>query len=104
MRHYRRYLKGAQIRLERARLSPTSDLGKEAKLSTFWERYREAAKPENVAKINAKALRTFRWMIEEYRISLFAQELHTPEPISPKRLEAQWERVITKDSPRRPGE
>ena len=29
-------------------------------------------------------------MLEEYRVSLFAQELHTPEPISPKRLDAKW--------------
>ena len=94
LRHYKRYLKGAKIRLERAHLNPNSDLEKEAQLAVFWERYREAAKPENAAKINLQELRKFRWMIEEYRVSLFAQELHTPEPISPKRLDAQWERVL----------
>jgi len=32
-------------------------------------------------------------MVEEYRVSLFAQELHTPQPVSPKRLDALWEHV-----------
>ena len=93
LRHYRRYLKGAMIRLERARLNPMADLAKEAKLSEYWERYRDAAKPANSAKLNHAALTEFRWMVEEYRISLFAQELHTPEPVSPKRLDDKWSEV-----------
>ena len=32
-------------------------------------------------------------MVEEYRVSLFAQELRTPQPVSPKRLDTLWERV-----------
>ena len=35
----------------------------------------------------------FRWQIEELRISLFSQELKTPQPVSVKRLEKLWERV-----------
>ena len=84
LRHYRRYLKGAQIRLERARLSPASDLRKESLFAPYWQRYRELLK---VAR-SARASQAFRWMLEEYRVSLFAQELHTPEPVSPKRLDA----------------
>ena len=38
-------------------------------------------------------LMTYRWMIEELRISLFAQELKTPVPISVPRVERQWEKV-----------
>ena len=90
LRHYRRYLRGAQIRLERARLSPAADLRKEEAFSSYWTRYLEVAKPENAAKFSAAALAEFRWMLEEYRVSLFAQELHTPEPVSPKRLDAKW--------------
>ena len=37
---------------------------------------------------DAVALAEYRWMVEEYRVSLFAQELHTPQPVSPKRLDA----------------
>ena len=90
LRHYKRYLKGAQIRLERARLGPAADLRKEELLAPYWTKYLEIAKPENAPKFSAAALSEFRWMLEEYRVSLFAQELHTPEPVSPKRLDAKW--------------
>ena len=93
LRHYRRYLKGAMIRIERAKLAPAADLAREEKFASYWLQYREAIKPENAALCHPPALRHYRWMLEEYRVSLFAQELHTPEPISPKRLDAQWERV-----------
>ena len=93
LRHYRRYLKGAQIRLERARLGPAADLKKEVLFAPYWAQYREAAKPEYAAQVNSAALADYRWMLEEYRVSLFAQELHTPEPISPKRLDAKWTTV-----------
>ena len=99
LRHYRRYLKGAQIRLERARLSATADLRKEALFAPYWARYREAlqalqSQSSNPSNLNNQTLSAFRWMLEEYRVSLFAQELHTPEPISPKRLDAQWAKMF----------
>ena len=93
LRHYKRYLKGAQIRLERARLGPAADLKKEVLFAPYWAQYREAAKPEYAAEVNSAALTDYRWMLEEYRVSLFAQELHTPEPVSPKRLDAKWATV-----------
>ena len=94
LRHYRRYFRGAALRLERARLNPASDLSKEIKFIPYWTQFREASKPENSARCDAAALAEFRWMLEEFRISLFAQELHTPEPVSPKRLDAKWQAVI----------
>ena len=90
LRHYKRYLKGAQIRLERARLSPASDLKRESLFAPYWQRYREAIRTR-LNQSNNPGYRTiseFRWMLEEYRVSLFAQELHTPVPVSPKRLDA----------------
>ena len=90
LRRYRRYLKGIRLRLERARLSPSGDTSKEARFAPYWERYVEAARPENRGKHRPRPLQDYRWMLEEYRISLFAQELHTPEPVSPKRLDAKW--------------
>jgi len=45
------------------------------------------------ALFNAAALDEYRWMLEEYRVSIFAQELHTPEPISSKRLDAKWQEI-----------
>ena len=94
LRHYKRYLKGAVVRLERARLNPNGDLVKEANFEPYWEQYREAVKPGNAKKLHPLALADYRWMLEEYRVSLFAQELHTPEPISPKRLAAKWAEAL----------
>ena len=60
-------------------------------LSPYWERYRAALSKRD--QCDHAALDEFRWMIEEYRVSLFAQELRTPQPVSPKRLDAKWAAV-----------
>ncbi|HVU65246.1 MAG TPA: DUF3418 domain-containing protein, partial [Phycisphaerales bacterium] len=39
----------------------------------------------------------FRWMLEEYRVSLWGANQETIVPVSPKRLEQQWERVVAND-------
>jgi len=39
------------------------------------------------------ALETFRWQLEELRVSLYAQELKTPEPVSVKRLAKRWAEI-----------
>ena len=100
LRHYKRYLKGAQIRLERARLSPSADLRKEGLFAPYWQQYADTVKLPSSHPINRSALADFRWMLEEYRVSLFAQELHTPEPISPKRLDAKFAEITASDSRR----
>jgi ATP-dependent helicase HrpA len=46
-------------------------------------------------KFDPDRLADYRWLLEEYRISLFAQELRTAEPVSPKRLDSAWSRAIT---------
>ncbi len=90
LREYPRYLRGAALRLERARVNPASDLAKEARFEALWRRYREAvAQPKPL--VPPATLTRIRWMLEEYRISVFAQELGTPEPVSPKRIEALWD-------------
>ena len=87
LRHYARYLKGAAIRLDRARTNPSGDRAKEERLAPYWQRY-QAAVSDKSGTYDAVALAEYRWMVEEYRVSLFAQELHTPQPVSPKRLDA----------------
>ncbi|MBQ4198911.1 MAG: ATP-dependent RNA helicase HrpA [Kiritimatiellae bacterium] len=89
LRHYARYLKGAAIRLDRARVNPSGDLAKEKLLAPHWLRYATAVADKS-GRYDAAALSEYRWMVEEYRVSLFAQELHTPAPVSPKRLDALW--------------
>ena len=90
LRHYRRYLEGVRVRLERARLSPSADAEREARVAPYWNRYREAVTSKKTLHLNAAALADYRWMVEEYRVSVFAQELRTPAPVSPKRLDALW--------------
>ena len=90
LRHYARYLKGAAIRLERARTNPAGDRAKEERLAPYWQRYQSAVTDKS-GKYDAAILADYRWMVEEYRVSLFAQELHTPQPVSPKRLDALWD-------------
>jgi ATP-dependent helicase HrpA len=77
--HLPRYLKAVQVRAERATINPAKDADKADLLSDFddWQKYVAEADHE-----------TFRWMLEEYRVSLFAQELGTAQPVSAKRLEA----------------
>ena len=94
LRHYARYLKGAMIRIDRARTNPAGDREKETRLAPYWQRYQDAVADKS-GKYDADALSEYRWMVEEYRISLFAQELHTPQPVSPKRLDAIWTRLFT---------
>ena len=93
LRQYARYLKGAAIRLERARTNPAGDRTKEERLTPYWQRYQSAVTDKS-GKYDADALAEYRWMVEEYRVSLFAQELHTPQPVSPKRLDAVWSRAV----------
>ena len=36
----------------------------------------------------------YRWLLEELRVSLFAQELRTPQPVSAKRLDRAWAQLV----------
>ena len=75
--HIPRYLRAVQLRAERAELAPAKDAEKVRQLVPFigWEK---RVAPARHAE--------FRWMLEEYRVSLFAQELGTPAPVSAQRL------------------
>jgi ATP-dependent helicase HrpA len=96
LKSYERYLKGAAIRLARAITNPSGDSKKEAAFAPYWERYRDAIRPENAGKTDPEKLDRYRWLLEEFRISLFAQELRTQESVSPKRLDGIWEEAAKK--------
>ena len=87
LRHYRRYFKGAMIRLDRAKLSRNSDLDREARFDVCWQRYRAALAEKGRGRLPPEKLVEIRWMLEELRVSFFAQELKTPYPVSEKRLD-----------------
>lgn len=58
-----------------------------------WQAYLAQLEENRVADITDPELAQYHWMLEEYRVSLFAQELRTSIPISDKRLDKQWEKV-----------
>ncbi|WP_082541973.1 MULTISPECIES: ATP-dependent RNA helicase HrpA [unclassified Rhizobacter] len=83
--HLPRYLKGVTMRLDKLRADPARDGQRLAELRPLEQRYlRMMADRKGV---HDARLEEFRWLLEELRISLFAQELRTPQPVSVKRLE-----------------
>ncbi|MDR2220562.1 MAG: ATP-dependent RNA helicase HrpA [Methylobacillus sp.] len=90
LQHLPRYLKALRLRLEKYPGSVERDTRSAQAVQMLWQRWEERV---NVARKeeNASAeLEDFRWLIEELRVSLFAQELKTPFPVSVKRLEKIW--------------
>ena len=90
LRHYARYLKGVRTRIDRAKFNPAGDRSKEARFAPFWERCRAALVSKDTPAANRAKLDEYRWMVEEFRISVFAPELKTSVPVSEKRLDALW--------------
>jgi len=65
-----------------------------AKIAAIWKRYEERAIKLRKAGESDPRLEDFRWRIEELRVSLFAQELKTPYPVSYKRLDKLWAEIL----------
>jgi len=87
--HLPRYLKALLTRMERAALNPAKDQERVRQLAPYLEtlkKYSETPPPTDDAR---RQLEIFRWMVEEFKVSLFAQELGTAQPVSPKRLDEQ---------------
>ncbi|QOY93523.1 ATP-dependent RNA helicase HrpA [Massilia sp. UMI-21] len=91
--HFPRYLKAINVRLEKLRGNPSRD----AQLMAEWQgaaaQFQRTLKNQ-AGKNNDPRMVEFRWMLEELRVSLFAQELRTPMPVSAKRLQKVWESMI----------
>ena len=86
--HLPRYLKGVTLRLDKWRADPARDASRLAELRPLEQRYlRRVAELKGASDAR---LDEFRWLLEELRVSLFAQELRTPQPVSVKRLEKAW--------------
>lgn len=80
--HYPRYLKAMRLRAERLRQDPAKDQQRMLQVMPYWRAYLQ----HRAAGADAAGLAELRWLIEEWRVSLFAQELKTAEPVSAKRL------------------
>lgn len=86
------YLKAMTLRLEKYSGNPARDAAREADIQELEQMWQE--KTDSLIKQGlpiSDDLAAFKWMIEELRVSLFAQELKTPYPVSVKRLMKEWE-------------
>lgn len=86
--HYARYLKAITSRLDKYRADPARDAAKLKELLPLEQRYWRLV-AERKGQIDAR-MQEYRWMLEELRVSFFAQELRTPYPVSAKRLDKVW--------------
>jgi len=88
LQHYARYLKAITLRLDKYRADPARDAQRLTELKPQEQRYWRLVAERKGAQ-DARMLE-FRWLLEELRVSFFAQELRTPQPVSIKRLEKAW--------------
>ncbi|HEZ2049583.1 TPA: DUF3418 domain-containing protein [Neisseria meningitidis] len=89
------YLKAMTLRLEKYSSNPARDAAREADIQELEQMWQE--KNDGLVKQGLPVsddLTAFKWMIEELRVSLFAQELKTPYPVSVKRLLKEWEKIF----------
>jgi ATP-dependent helicase HrpA len=91
LQHFPRYLKAVQLRLDKLRADPARDAAKLAELRPQDQRFwRLVAERKGVQDARLQEL---RWLLEELRVSFFAQELRTPQPVSLKRLDKAWAQI-----------
>jgi ATP-dependent helicase HrpA len=81
------------IRAERAGLNPLKEQERVRQLAPYLEALRRHEATQTMSIEGGRLVKEFRWMVEEFKVSLFAQELRTAYPISPKRLDQHLERI-----------
>ena len=91
LRHIPRFLDAACIRVEKSARDLNKDKQMAEQVHIFWQQYQQRCKLLQGKHSVDHGLNEFRWMIEELRVSLFAQGLKTSMPISAKRLEKRWQ-------------
>ena len=91
LQHMVRYLKAVTLRLDKHRSDPARDAARLQELKPYEQRYwRLVAERKGVQDAR---LQEYRWLLEELRVSFFAQELRTPQPVSLKRLDKAWAQI-----------
>jgi len=88
-----RYLKAVELRLEKLGSQVQKDRVWSGELSNLWAQYKARADKHAQEGKRDEQLTLYGWLLEEYRVSLFAQQLGTKVPISDKRLSKQWSQV-----------
>jgi ATP-dependent helicase HrpA len=88
LKEFPRYLQAIEQRLEKLPLNPKRDAELAAQVAPLEKRYRDRVKAERGLKPPGND--EFRWLLEEFRVSLYAQALKTRVPVSARRLEDAW--------------
>jgi len=88
--HYKRYLDAMSIRLQSVELDPQRDAARMQEVAPFWQQYLELLEQ---GRDYDEAMDTFRWLIEEFRVSLFAQQLRSKTKVSIQRLQKARQRI-----------
>lgn len=95
LEEYPRYLQALAIRLEKAPRDPLRDQRNAEEVEVWWQRW-EARYQQLLPKGEiSQELLDFRWLLEEYRVSLYAQQLGTRQVVSAKRLQAYWKQLVS---------
>ncbi|MDP2430458.1 MAG: DUF3418 domain-containing protein [Pseudomonadota bacterium] len=91
--HLPRYLKALEMRLAKLPNQPARDSAAQREMAALLTAWRNRVERQKTQGRDDPLLDAFRWQLEELRVSLFAQELKTPEPVSVKRLEKRWAEI-----------
>jgi len=98
---YPRYLQAIEQRLDKLegqyQRERQQTLALRSLTEPLWQRFTAS---DMVSASVSAAVVDYRWMLEEYRVSVFAQTLGTAMPVSEKRLKAQWRDILAADTPR----
>ena len=88
-----RYLDAVMKRLDKLNYSPDKDAGKLAQVKPLWETWKQIADVNQQSGNECPEIDEVHWLLEEYRVSLFAQELKTVIPVSQERIKKQLKNI-----------
>ena len=90
MEHYSRYLEAMSIRLTSVEKDPHRDAVRMKEIGPFWQQYLQLLEDGRDYDENVDE---YRWLMEEFRVSLFAQQLGTRAKVSVQRLQKAWKQI-----------
>jgi ATP-dependent helicase HrpA len=93
LRDYPRYLKALGVRAEKLQHAAGKDQQRMREMAALQEKWRERSAAARQAGRRDSRLDEIRWMLEELRISFFAQQIRTAYPVSIKRIEGRWKEL-----------
>jgi ATP-dependent helicase HrpA len=93
MRELPRYVKAMSMRLDKFSINPAKDAQWQQEIQGWWQAWQGRMAADAQRGVFDPRIDEFRWMLEELRVSLWAQQLKTPYPISLKRLARYWDQA-----------